>query len=102
MYITKDYLRASFEDYVPIDEVYSINSKLGIATSDFEVLVTLTRPKFNEVPNTITCGGRTPGNVASDHKSDTTGTTNTGKVPSGPVEWTEVVRREAKATAPPP
>lgn len=58
MYITEDHLGAFFAEYAPVDEVSSIKSKSGIFTGDFEVLVTLTRPKFNEVPNIITCGGR--------------------------------------------
>lgn len=35
----------------------SLKSKMGIATSDFEVMVTLTRQKFIEIPNVLTCGG---------------------------------------------
>lgn len=39
-------------------EVTSIKSKSDIATSDFEVMVTLTQPKFNEITIVITCGSR--------------------------------------------
>lgn len=93
-------------------------TKSGIATSLFEILLTLTLPKFNEVTNVITCGGLgillvvRPDTWQScvQAESDTTHATNiepaqegrTKKVPSGPGEWTEVVRIEAKATTPSP
>lgn len=54
MYITEDH----FADYGPVVGVYTIKTKWGIASSDFEVLVTLTRPKFKVVPNIITFGCR--------------------------------------------
>lgn len=30
-------------------------SKVGIATSDYDLMVSLTGKKFNEVPNVFTC-----------------------------------------------
>lgn len=58
MYISNDHLGAFFSDFGPVEEVSSIKSKAGFATSDYKVMLTLTRPKFNEVPNVITCCGR--------------------------------------------
>lgn len=58
MYITEDHLGAFFSSFGPVEGLILIKGKSGIATSDFEVLVTLTRPKFNNVPNVITCVGR--------------------------------------------
>lgn len=46
-YITEDHLGAFFTDYGPVDGVSSIKDKSDIATSGFEVLVTLSQPKFN-------------------------------------------------------
>lgn len=47
IYITEEHFGAFLSDYGPVMELTSIKSKLDIATSDFEVMVTLTRPKFN-------------------------------------------------------
>lgn len=57
IFISEDHLGAFFSDYGPVKGVSSIKSKMGIATSDYE-MVTLTLPKFNEVPNIIICGGQ--------------------------------------------
>lgn len=58
MYIIEEHLGAFFSSYGSVVRVSSIKSKSGITIIDFEVLVTLTWPKFNEVPNIMTCGSR--------------------------------------------
>lgn len=55
--ISRRAILGTFMDYGPVNRIYSIKSKSGIATNDFEVLVALTQPKFNEIPNIITCPG---------------------------------------------
>lgn len=117
-------MRAFFSSYGPVEWVFSIKNKLGIATSDFEVLVTLTQPKINEVPNIITCSG---GNIfvvvesycpycwicsAARHLAKLGVTRNPAptsqptpeqprvvaakRPPSGPGEWMEVVEERSK------
>lgn len=68
MYISKDHLGAFFSDFGPVEEVSSIKSRAGFATSDYKVMVTLTRPKFNEFPNVITSCGRNIYVVAEGHR----------------------------------
>lgn len=47
-----------FFEYGPAEEISTVRSKSGIATRDVELMVTLTRNRFNEVPKVITCGGQ--------------------------------------------
>lgn len=45
---------AYFLNYGLVGEVSAVKRKSGISTSDVEIMITLTRKKFNDVPN----GGR--------------------------------------------
>lgn len=111
---------AYFSSYRLLKWVYSIKSKSGITTSDVEVLETLIRPKFNEVPNIITCCGRNTFVVVeccwacaavgylvklcptrnpvpiSQPTPDQSRVEAEKRASSGPVEWTEELRRGAK------
>lgn len=51
MYISEDHLGAFIVKYLHVEEVSAVKSQAGIATSDFEIMVTMTRKTFNEVPN---------------------------------------------------
>lgn len=39
-------------------EVSPIKCKAGIVTGDVEIVITLNRKQFLEIPNTLACGGR--------------------------------------------
>lgn len=57
--ITEDHWGGGFFfEYGPAEEISTVRSKSGIATRDVELMVTLTRNRFNEVPKVITCGGQ--------------------------------------------
>lgn len=57
------YLRGPFGKFMVkygrIEEVSAVKSRASIVTSDFEIMVTMTRKSFNGVPIVQTCGGRT-------------------------------------------
>lgn len=53
LYITKDHLR--FAKIKEVGDVLSVKSNAGISTGDFEIMVTLTRENFMDIPNVMTC-----------------------------------------------
>lgn len=57
-YISEDHLGTFMAKYSRVEVVSLGKSGPGMATSDFEVMVTMTRKIFEEVPNVLTCGGR--------------------------------------------
>lgn len=113
-----------------MERVSSFKSKAGIATSDYEAIVTLTLSKFNEVPKVFTCGGRNIYIVVEGYRRNCWNCGAAGhlgklyygrnpapqaqttthqpksevqqKASSGLGEWAEMVRREAKAATLPP
>lgn len=58
MYITNDHLGAFIAKYSQVEEVSAVRSRAGIATSDYEVMVIMTRKDFLEVPNVLKCDTR--------------------------------------------
>lgn len=57
MYITEDHLGYYVAKSGKVADVSSIKRKTGIATSDTEIMFTLTMKIFVETPNVLTCGG---------------------------------------------
>lgn len=57
MYITEEHMGFFFSLYGLINEVSAVKKKSGLATND-ELVVTLTRKDFNDVPNVLKCGRR--------------------------------------------
>lgn len=47
-----------FAKFIEVAGVSSVKSKAGVATGDFEVMITLTRRIFMNIPNVMTSGGR--------------------------------------------
>lgn len=67
MYISEDHLEASMVKYGSIEEVSSVKSQVGISTSDFQVMVTMSHKSFNKVPNVLTCGGQSMYVIVEGH-----------------------------------
>lgn len=68
LHLTEDHLGVFFSDYGSVEGVSFIKSKADIATSDYTIMVTLTRPKFNGVPNSIICGDRNIFVIVEGHR----------------------------------
>lgn len=58
LYIGEDHLGFFFAKSREVAVVSSVKSKAGIATGDFEIMITLTRNNFMDITNILTCGGR--------------------------------------------
>lgn len=58
IYITEDHLGVFLANYGWAENVSSVKNRTGIAASDFEVMVTMTRKNLLDVPNMLTYGGR--------------------------------------------
>lgn len=58
MYITNDHLGVFMAKYGQVKEVSAVRSRAGIATSDYEVMVIMTRKDFLEVSNVLKCDTR--------------------------------------------
>lgn len=106
-----------------MDKVSTVKGKSGLATSDVELMVTLTRKNFNNILNVLTCGGKTcSGGGCHPHcwscgavrnlaklclgknlalqtqssKAEQSKAEVPKKAPIGSSEWTEVVRKGSK------
>lgn len=58
LYIGEDLLGFYFAKFREVAVVLSVKSKAGIATGDFEIMLTLTRNNFIDITNILTCSGR--------------------------------------------
>lgn len=58
MYITEDHLGAYFSNYGMVDDGSAVKGKSCIGTGDVDIMVTLFRKNFIDIPNVLTCGGR--------------------------------------------
>lgn len=59
LYITESHLGFIFAGFGEVADVSSVKITTGIATGgNFEVMVTLTKKHFMDIPNILTCGRR--------------------------------------------
>lgn len=58
LYITENHFGFFFAKFREVVDISSVKSKVGIATGDFEVTVTLTKKNFMDIPNVLICGSR--------------------------------------------
>lgn len=58
MYITEGHLGAYFSNYGLVDDVSAVKGKSLITTSDVDIMVTLFRKNFIDIPNVLTSGGQ--------------------------------------------
>lgn len=57
VYISKDHLSFFFSKFGEVAEFSAVKGKTGIATGDIEILITVNRRNFMDIPNVLTCGG---------------------------------------------
>lgn len=58
LFVSEVHLGFFFFQFGAISEISPIRSKAGIATGDGEILLTLNRKQFMEIPNTLMCEER--------------------------------------------
>lgn len=126
LYITEEHLGYVFVKFSEVANILFIKRQTNITTSDVEIIVTLTRKSFMEIPNVLIYGSHLiyvvvegrhlfwfcgaarhlsescikPTSPATPEKA--VGLEKSDQTPSSSSEWTNVVRRRKKSASPSP